>query len=619
MALDLMHADAVTDTTPAGLVTSGGTDSILHAMLAYREHAAQQRGIDGSTGGPTSSSRRPRTRRSTRPARLLGIELRIVPVDPATTVVDPERDGRADRRQDHRDHRVGLQLRLRHDRPDRRARPARPRPRRRPARRRLPGRLHPPVRRGARLRHPAVRLPGARASPASRPTPTSTATRSRARRRCCSATRRYRNAQYFDLVGWSGGKYMSPGIEGSRSGGLLAATWAAMVQYGREGYLEHARDDLRDGRADEGGGALPPRAADHRRARRSASASPPTTSTSTTSPTSCGSAAGASTASSTRTRSTWRSPGRRPGPGSPTQFAADLAEAVRVRRRRRRPPARQAFSGAIYGGVAGGLTDEVEEFIVAVMTDMLDTQQSVPPRTRHDRPGRAVRARGRPRHRRPQGRAGRPPRGEIAWWEHRAVAHDVRRPAGAATQDAERVVAAGGRRHPARAGRVRDATATQVVAVAVTGQWASTVPVDERGVPGRRLPDVDGHPGRDLLARGRRAGRCQGYDPVALATWVRRTGGRAVDHAATTRSATCSTSSTTQPDVARAARWYLEPVDYLTMRFTGVAAASPHVDDGGLAHRQPPPRRPGLRRRRWSGWPGVDGGEAAAAGRVRAR
>ena len=36
MALDLMHAEAVTGTTPAGLVTSGGTGSILHAMLCYR-------------------------------------------------------------------------------------------------------------------------------------------------------------------------------------------------------------------------------------------------------------------------------------------------------------------------------------------------------------------------------------------------------------------------------------------------------------------------------------------------------------------------------------------------------------------------------------------------------
>src|SRR5690606_9104394 len=50
-----------------------------------------------------------------------------------------------------------------------------------------------------------------------------------------------RNAQYFFVPGWSGGKYMSPGIEGSRSGGLLASTWAAMVSLGREGYRRYAR------------------------------------------------------------------------------------------------------------------------------------------------------------------------------------------------------------------------------------------------------------------------------------------------------------------------------------------------------------------------------------------
>src|SRR5690242_13325631 len=33
MALDLMHAGTVEDTTPAGMVTSGGTGSILHAVL----------------------------------------------------------------------------------------------------------------------------------------------------------------------------------------------------------------------------------------------------------------------------------------------------------------------------------------------------------------------------------------------------------------------------------------------------------------------------------------------------------------------------------------------------------------------------------------------------------
>ena len=37
MTLDLLHADAVTGSEPVGLVTSGGSGSILHAVLAYRE------------------------------------------------------------------------------------------------------------------------------------------------------------------------------------------------------------------------------------------------------------------------------------------------------------------------------------------------------------------------------------------------------------------------------------------------------------------------------------------------------------------------------------------------------------------------------------------------------
>ena len=44
MTLDLFHAEAVTDGTPVGIVTSGGTASIAHAILAYRE-AGRARGI----------------------------------------------------------------------------------------------------------------------------------------------------------------------------------------------------------------------------------------------------------------------------------------------------------------------------------------------------------------------------------------------------------------------------------------------------------------------------------------------------------------------------------------------------------------------------------------------
>lgn len=50
-----------------------------------------------------------------------------------------------------------------------------------------------------------------------------------------------RRHQYFTAPDWPGGLYVSPGVSGSRSGGLIAATWAAMVSIGRQGYLEAAR------------------------------------------------------------------------------------------------------------------------------------------------------------------------------------------------------------------------------------------------------------------------------------------------------------------------------------------------------------------------------------------
>jgi glutamate/tyrosine decarboxylase-like PLP-dependent enzyme len=53
------------------------------------------------------------------------------------------------------------------------------------------------------------------------------------------ALRRY---QYFTVPDWPGGMYASPTGAGSRSGGLTAAAWAAMVTLGRQGYLDAARD-----------------------------------------------------------------------------------------------------------------------------------------------------------------------------------------------------------------------------------------------------------------------------------------------------------------------------------------------------------------------------------------
>jgi sphinganine-1-phosphate aldolase len=50
-----------------------------------------------------------------------------------------------------------------------------------------------------------------------------------------------RRYQYFNVPDWSGGIYASSTAAGSRSGGLTAATWAAMVYLGEKGYLKAAK------------------------------------------------------------------------------------------------------------------------------------------------------------------------------------------------------------------------------------------------------------------------------------------------------------------------------------------------------------------------------------------
>jgi hypothetical protein len=57
-------------------------------------------------------------------------------------------------------------------------------------------------------------------------------------------------------------------------------------------------------------------------------------------------------------------------------FANDLAAAVEYAKEKGHEP---AASGAIYGGVAGGMNDEADEFIKMVMAQMLDEQQALPP------------------------------------------------------------------------------------------------------------------------------------------------------------------------------------------------------------------------------------------------
>jgi len=50
-----------------------------------------------------------------------------------------------------------------------------------------------------------------------------------------------RHAGYFTFTEWPGGLYMTPTFPGSRPGGLSAACWAALTAIGEDGYLDAAR------------------------------------------------------------------------------------------------------------------------------------------------------------------------------------------------------------------------------------------------------------------------------------------------------------------------------------------------------------------------------------------
>lgn len=111
-----------------------------------------------------------------------------------------------------------------------------------------------------------------------------------------------------------------------------------------------------------------------------------------------------------------------------------------------------------------------------------------------------------------------------------------------------------------------------VVAVSCTGQWASTVPVDADGTPvGRCVLWLDSRGGR--YTRRSVGGMVSGYRGRSLVRWVRRSGG-APSLSGADPIGHIAFLEHERPEVAAAARWYLEPVDYLSMRFCGVAGAS---------------------------------------------
>ncbi|MEB3034425.1 xylulokinase [[Mycobacterium] nativiensis] len=112
----------------------------------------------------------------------------------------------------------------------------------------------------------------------------------------------------------------------------------------------------------------------------------------------------------------------------------------------------------------------------------------------------------------------------------------------------------------------------QVAGVSITGQWASTVPVDAAGRPVGPCVmwmDTRGAP----HSRKAIGGWLQGYRPRALLSWIRRNGGIP---SASGDDPVGHMLHLQQGDraVFDAASWFMEPVDYLSMCFTGRAAAS---------------------------------------------
>jgi glutamate/tyrosine decarboxylase-like PLP-dependent enzyme len=369
MTLDLLHADAVTGTEPVGLVSSGGTGSICHAVLAYRDHAAATRGI-----------RRPNVIKpeTAHPAfdkacHLFGIELRVAPVDPVTTLVDT--DWVAAAVDDETIALIGSACNYGYGTVD-------------PI-----GTLSDiALDRGIGLHVDGClggwilpfgqelgydipvfdyRVPGVTSISAD------THKYGYALKGTSVLTFRdkaVRNAQYFFNTDWTGGKYCSPGMDGSRSGGLLAATWASMIQLGRDGYRGYAEQIFATA------ATMQAAVRTHPELRILGS---PTFLFSFTSD-----RFDIYHVNDFLRERGWRLNGQqypnalhmavtRPQtqPGVAEAFATDLSDAVVYATEHAGETPR---SGAVYGGVAGGMTDEADEFIRMVMGDMMDAQQSIP-------------------------------------------------------------------------------------------------------------------------------------------------------------------------------------------------------------------------------------------------
>jgi glutamate/tyrosine decarboxylase-like PLP-dependent enzyme len=367
MTLDMLGAGSLEGKSPGGLVTSGGSGSIAHAVLAYREanpNVARANMIKPETAHPAFA----------KAGHLFGVDMKIAPVDPITLRVDLEwvranvdsntvaligsapnyGYGTVDPITElgalALDHGIGLHVDG------------------------CLGGFLLPFGRELGFDVPAFdfTVPGV--------TTISADTHKygyalKGTSVLAFADQSLRNSQYFYLTDWSGGKYCSPGMDGSRSGGLLAATWAAMVSLGRAGYLRYAKAIF------ETSAAMQDAIRGHPSLRIMGTPSFLFSFTSDEFDIYL-------VNDFLRTKG-WRMNGQqypnaihmavtRPQtqPGVVERWTSDLAEAVAYAKDHRDEPAK---SGAIYGGVAGGVSAEADEFIRAVMADMMDQQASIPP------------------------------------------------------------------------------------------------------------------------------------------------------------------------------------------------------------------------------------------------
>jgi glutamate/tyrosine decarboxylase-like PLP-dependent enzyme len=369
MSLDMLHGEAVTDSEPCGLITSGGTGSIMHAMLAYRELARQTKGdrrfnvIKPETAHPAFS----------KSCHLFDIDVRIAPIDPETTQVDVA--AVAELIDDDTIAIIGSACNYGYGTVDP-----------------MPELSALAVERGVGLHVDGClggfilpwgqelgydipvfdfRLPGV--------TSISADTHKYGYALKGSSvvlfrSKELRNSQYFFMPEWTGGKYCSPSVDGSRSVGLMAATWASMVKNGRGGYMNYAREIFST--ADKMKAAI----ASHPELRILGN------------PTFCFSFTTDEldiylVNDSMKTKG-WRFNGQqypdsihmavtRPQTqqGVAERFADDLAEAVQYAKDH---AGQAAESGAVYGSVPGGFTSEAEEFINMIMADMMDHHMALP-------------------------------------------------------------------------------------------------------------------------------------------------------------------------------------------------------------------------------------------------